>query len=109
LRHGEQTLLDHRDWAPLQWLEEVQSRWTAEVLVTGYQGELLAGRWEALPVHWTALPLDDWTPALLTQLQQHAHSFPPLAPEAGPDYLRLSEAEQMRALSDRLGLAPAQQ
>jgi len=54
-----------------------------------------------MPPRWSVLPVRDWTSPLLDQLEQGwlARAF--LPPEAGPRYLRLSEAEENRRLNSQ--------
>lgn len=83
------------DRSAQDWVAAVHEVWSGPVVLSGYQGDLLAGvLGTALPGGWASLPVADWTPELLDQLEQgwRAKSF--LSPDAGPRYLRLSEAEE---------------
>jgi len=83
------------DLGPEAWLEAVRAAWAGPVVVSGYQGGLLVeALGPALPPTWTLQPTSDWTPALLDQAEAAARAQAWLGPNAGPRYLRLSEAEE---------------
>ena len=94
LYHGGQTLLAPADLTPKTWMERVTAAWSGRVVLSGYQGQLLAESLGSLPALWTALPTRDWAPGLLDQLEAGWHRREFLAPDASPRYLRLSEAEE---------------
>ena len=82
------------DLTPHDWLDAVRRAWSGPVVLTGYQGLLLAEALGELPDDWSVLPVHDWTPGLLDQLETGWGAGRFLPPEAGPRYLRLSEAEE---------------
>ena len=77
------------------WLTTVGTIWQGPVVLSGYQGVLMSSALgSALPQGWTSLPINDWSPDLLEQLEMEwkKGNFLPLS--VGPRYLRLSEAEE---------------
>ena len=96
LYHGTKVLISGRDLNAERWRSEVATVWQGPVAVSGFQGHLLASQWPVLPEGWETFPLDDWTIALLEQLESVSKRNEPLTTESGPVYLRLSEAEELR-------------
>lgn len=89
-------LLAPADLDPEAWLAAVTRVWPGPVVLSGYQGHLLADALgELRPSSWSTLPVHDWAPGLLDQLETGWREGCSLAPDAGPRYLRLSEAEEM--------------
>lgn len=88
------TLSPAADRSAEGWVEAVGAVWSGPVVVSGYQGAVLAQTLDGLPPDWSVLPLHDWTPGLLDQLQKGWNDRTFLPPDAGPRYLRLSEAEE---------------
>ena len=88
-------LVPPADLEPDTWVTEVRNVWAGPVVLSGYQGALLAtalgGR---LPPDWSVLETRDWTPGLLDQAARAYGAGRFLDPGAGPRYLRLSEAEE---------------
>ena len=94
---GHQVLVPPSDLSPSDWLNAVREVWSGPVCLSGYQGPLLAKTLEgSLPADWQVVPGHDWAPALLDQLELGWKAGTVLPPEAGPRYLRLSEAEEER-------------
>lgn len=92
-----QTLIPPADLSPAGWLAEVRKVRTGPIHVSGYQGALLAAAWgDERPADWTVVPGHDWAPPLLNQTEREWKMKRFLPPEAGPRYLRLSEAEEER-------------
>jgi len=93
---GSAELAPPSDRGPAAWVAEAARVWNGPVVLSGYQGALLAqALGEALPARWSVLPVHDWAPGLLDQLEQGWREGRCLAPDEGPRYLRLSEAEEM--------------
>jgi tRNA threonylcarbamoyl adenosine modification protein YeaZ len=94
-------LVPASDLAPEAWVEAVGRVWQGPVVLSGYQGRLLADALgPGLPPNWSVLPVHDWTPGLLDQVEQGWADKNFLSAVAGPRYLRLSEAEEnLRARS----------
>ncbi len=88
------TLIEPSDLSPQAWVENAVSVWPGPVILSGYQGALLAEAVEKLPAAWEVLPIRDWTPGLLDQLEQGWKRGDFLEAGASPRYLRLSEAEE---------------
>lgn len=100
LRSPHGLLVPAADLTPEGWLDNVSQLWTGPVVLSGYQGPLLAEvLGERLPPHWSVLGLHDWTPSLLDQGERGWNAKTFLGPDAGPRYLRLSEAEENRMSS----------
>jgi len=79
------------------WVEAVRQVWTPPVLLSGFQGAVLAQTLGPdLPEGWELLPTPDWTPGLLDQAEDGWNRSDFLGPDAAPRYLRLSEAEEVR-------------
>ena len=96
LYSGTAELLAPSDLAPDAWVTAVARVWPGPVVLSGYQGHLLGEALaERLPIGWSVLPVHDWAPGLLDQLEQEWNEGRALASDAGPRYLRLSEAEEM--------------
>jgi tRNA threonylcarbamoyladenosine biosynthesis protein TsaB len=88
-------VLEPSDLSPRDWVEAARRLEAGPVVLTGYQGHLLAEALGAdLPDGWSVLPVHDWAPGLLDQLALGWKNGEFLAPDAGPRYLRLSEAEE---------------
>ncbi|MEI8094994.1 MAG: tRNA (adenosine(37)-N6)-threonylcarbamoyltransferase complex dimerization subunit type 1 TsaB [Spirochaetales bacterium] len=102
LVHGDRVLIPVSDWSPDRWLDEITKHWSGSVALSGYQGQLMATRLGELPSGWDAMQIDDWTPALMAQLESRSSVEPPMSPHEGPFYLRLSEAEEHRLAGQRL-------
>jgi tRNA threonylcarbamoyladenosine biosynthesis protein TsaB len=95
LYHNGQTLIAPADLAPETWRNEVLGVWPGPVVLSGYQGFLLAQTMgETIPESWSVLPTKDWTPGLLDQMETSWADRRFLSPDAAPRYLRLSEAEE---------------
>lgn len=95
LQHAGTALLQPADLSPAEWLAAVRRVWDGPVVVSGPQPEaLLASLGGPWPEGWTALTLRDWVTPLLDQLEAAVALGPALPPEAGPRYLRRSEAEE---------------
>ncbi len=78
-----------------QWMVEAGSAWSGSVVLSGYQGSVLAASLGSeLPPGWSVLDTRDWAPGLLEQLEQEWRSGNVLPLDAAPRYLRLSEAEE---------------
>jgi tRNA threonylcarbamoyladenosine biosynthesis protein TsaB len=92
LYHG-QTLIPPSDLSPQAWIDEARRIWSGPVVLSGYQGAVLAQA-VSLPDSWSVLPTRDWTVGLLDQLEEGWLNKAFLAPDASPRYLRLSEAEE---------------
>jgi tRNA threonylcarbamoyladenosine biosynthesis protein TsaB len=94
---GDQVLIEPSDREPRAWVDAATQAWGSEVVLSGYQGSLLA---EALgpdlPAGWSVLETRDWTPQLLDEAGRLGVDGPFLGPDASPRYLRLSEAEENR-------------
>jgi tRNA threonylcarbamoyladenosine biosynthesis protein TsaB len=96
---GKRCLLEPSDLDPLQWVQEAGRVWPREVVLSGYQGSLLAeALGSALPASWSVLETRDWTPPLFDQALTLVEAGSFLGADAGPRYLRLSEAEENRKL-----------
>lgn len=93
LRVDDRELLGPGDFSVDDWLRRIGLVWSGPVVLTGYQPKTWAMEAGALPADWEVLPLQDWSGALLDQLE----NAPELDSDAGPRYLRLSEAEELRA------------
>ncbi len=92
-----EVLVAPSDLSPHEWLEAVGRVWSGPINVSGYQGGLLAEAWGAdRPDEWAVVPGHDWAPHLLDQTESGWRERRFLQPEAGPRYLRLSEAEEER-------------
>ena len=87
-------LIPPSDFAPEDWKTAVLGETEGPVVLSGYQGPLLAQALGPLPNQWSVLPLNDWSPDLLDQAQALWTEGRFLPPEAAPRYLRLSEAEE---------------
>lgn len=86
------------DRSPEAWVSAVRELWPGPVVLSGYQGSLLAqALGPELPAGWTVLETPDWVPGLLDQAVRAWEARAFLGPEAGPRYLRLSEAEETLA------------
>jgi len=96
LYHGGKTLIPPSDLSPNDWREAVRRVWSGPVSLSGYQGTVLAAAMGPLPADWETVPGHDWAPALLDQAERGWRASTFLPPEAGPRYLRLSEAEEER-------------
>jgi len=95
LETSEGVLIPASDLSAESWLHTVRTVWTGPVVLSGYQGALMSGiLGTQLPSDWTVMPVNDWTPGLLDQLEQKWRKREILAPNASPLYLRLSEAEE---------------
>lgn len=82
------------DLDPEGWVAAA-ARWSGPVVLSGYQGQLLADALGPnLPSGWSVLETRDWTPDLLDQAEAGWAAGQFLADDAGPRYLRLSEAEE---------------
>jgi tRNA threonylcarbamoyladenosine biosynthesis protein TsaB len=96
LYSGANVLVPPSDRGPEAWVAEAARVWNGPVALSGYQGGLLAqALGEALPARWSVLTVHDWAPGLLDQLEAGWREGRSLASDAGPRYLRLSEAEEM--------------
>jgi tRNA threonylcarbamoyladenosine biosynthesis protein TsaB len=92
-------LIEPSDLDPQAWVQATSALWPNEVVLSGYQGSLLAQALGSdLPAGWSVLETRDWTPPLLDEAEGLAGARTFLGPEAGPRYLRLSEAEENRKL-----------
>lgn len=92
-RSGE--LVAPADQSASDWVEAAARVWNGPVVLSGYQGSVLAQALGAdLPAGWEVLDLQDWTPGLLDQAERHWAAATFLPPGAAPRYLRLSEAEE---------------
>jgi len=88
-------LIGPSDLGPREWVQAVHRVWSGPVVLSGYQGTLLAETLGSdLPPDWSTLALHDWSPGLLDQLEKGWMDQAFLPPQAGPRYLRLSEAEE---------------
>jgi tRNA threonylcarbamoyladenosine biosynthesis protein TsaB len=81
------------DRTPAEWVAEARV-WDGPIVLSGYQGRLLADALGTLPDRWSVLETVDWCPPLLDQLERGWKSQDVLGPDASPRYLRLSEAEE---------------
>jgi len=89
------TLVEPSDLSPEAWIAAVAAVWQGPVVVSGYQGALLVeALGTGLPQGWSVLPLHDWAPGLLDQTERAWIDGTFLSADAGPRYLRLSEAEE---------------
>ncbi len=97
LYHDSQILIPPADLSPADWLAAVRGMTKVPVHVSGYQGALLAAAWGAdRPADWVVVPGHDWTLPLLNQTEREWKANRFLPREAGPRYLRMSEAEEER-------------
>jgi len=87
-------LIEPADRSPEEWLRAITTAAASPVAVTGYQASLFAERLQSIPPGWTVLNVLDWCPGLLDQAEEGWKRQEFLPPEAGPRYLRLSEAEE---------------
>ena len=87
-------LVEPGDLSPEGWVAAVTSVWKGPVVLSGYQGALLAEALGTKPPGWTVLPVHDWAQGLLDQTVEAWDARAFLPPDAGPRYLRLSEAEE---------------
>lgn len=94
LYRANQGLVAPQDLSPHEWVTQVLEVWSGPVAVSGYQGHLLAEALGELPQGWSVLETSDWMPELLDEAQALARAGRVLADDAGPRYLRLSEAEE---------------
>lgn len=95
LYRGNQTLVAPADLGPQDWVSTVRRVWDGPIAIAGYQGQLLAeALGSPLPPQWSVLETRDWNPGLLDQAEAAFQAREFLGPEAGPRYLRLSEAEE---------------
>lgn len=101
-----QTLIPPSDLGPDEWWEAVNRVWKGPVLLSGYQGSLLSQALGSLGTQWSVMETRDWAPDLLDQLESGWRSQSFLAPEAGPRYLRLSEAEEVLRIKSARSSAP---
>lgn len=92
------TLVPPSDLGPEDWLHAVRQAWEGPVSLSGYQGSVLAKALGDLPAGWTVLETTDWSPQLLDQLELGWKERAFLGSDAGPRYLRLSEAEEVLRL-----------
>lgn len=92
-----EALVPPSDLSPQDWVTAVRGVWDGPVSLSGYQGGLLAAALgPELPSGWEVVPGHDWAPALLDQTERQWKAGAFLSPEAGPRYLRLSEAQEER-------------
>lgn len=95
LYHGGEVLEAPADRSAMDWVASVGRKWHGPVVVSGYQGALLAqALGPELPSNWTVLGIHDWTPGLLDQVERGWAAGHGLPLDAAPRYLRLSEAEE---------------
>lgn len=96
------TLVPPSDLGADEWLRVVAEVWKGPVTVSGYQGGVLAAAVAPTP-SWSVLETSDWAPELLDQLERGWKGHDHLPSDAGPRYLRLSEAEEVLRLKNGLG------
>ena len=83
------------DLSPHDWIAKISSLKISSIEVTGVQGVQLAALWTEVPFSLTTLNLADWTRALLHQTEDGWAHQNFLSGDAGPRYLRQSEAEEL--------------